>query len=193
MNRESFVPEVGPCGSCWESFVPHMRWEGVCWESFVPKRRGVVLVGRDLFRRGTFRVCSCRASATHRRPILTLGPCSALDTGGGGGFAPCKALWRRVASVSHPCMAQFPPFGSGAAVVCSGVALKSQTTSVKNTENGLLVAKWSALWAQRCLAWCACSHVNPLLRVLTRSIARKPAIESVSGAAQARISGLTCA
>ena len=206
VSWESFVPEVGPCGSCWESFVPHMRWEGACWESFVPhmrwegvcwesfvphmrcegvcwesfvpevgpcgscwesfvpKRRGVVLVGRDLFRRGTFRVCSCRAYATHRRPSLTLGPCSALDTGGGGGFAPCKALWRRVASVSHPCMAQFPPFGSGAAVVCSGVALKSQTTSVKNTENGLLVAKWSALWAQRCLAWCACSHANPLLR-----------------------------
>ena len=92
-------------------------------------------------------------------------PCSALDTGSGGDFAPCEALWRRVAGVSHPCMAQFPPFGSGAAVVCSGVALKSQTTSVKNTENGLLVAKWSALWAQRCLAWCACSHANPLLRV----------------------------
>ena len=120
-------------------------------------------------------------------------PCSALDTGSGGGFAPCEALWRRVAGVSHPCMAQFPPLGSGAAVVCSGVAPKSQTTSVKNTENGLLVAKWSALWAQRCLAWCACSHANPLLRVLTRSIARKPAIESVSGAAQDRISGLTCA
>ena len=172
-----------------ESFVPHIRCEGVCWESFVPKRRGVVLVGRDLFRRGTFRVCSCRASYTHRRPSLALGPCSTLDTGGGGGFAPCEALCRCVASVSHPCMAQFPPFGSGAAVVCSGVALKSQTTSVKNTENGLLVAKWSALWAQRCLAWCACSHVNPLLRVLNRSIARKPAIESVGGSAQARISG----
>ena len=27
-SRESFVPEVGPCGSCWESFVPHMRCEG---------------------------------------------------------------------------------------------------------------------------------------------------------------------
>ena len=37
------------------------------------------------------------------------------------------------------------------------------------------------------------SHVNPLLRAVTRYIARKPAIESVGGAAQARISGLTCA
>ena len=35
-------------------------------------------------------------------------------------------------------------------------------------------------------------HANPLLRVLIRYIARKPAIESVGGAAQARISGLTC-
>ena len=74
---------------------------GVCWESFVPKRRGVVLVGRDLFRRGTFRVCSCRASATHRCPILALGLCSALDTGGGGGFAALGAGCRRVAGVSR--------------------------------------------------------------------------------------------
>ena len=51
-----------------------------------------------------------------------------------------SACRRRVA----PLMLQFPPIGGGAAVVCSGVALKSQTTSVKNTENGLLVAKWSA-------------------------------------------------
>ena len=28
VSWESFVPEVGPCGSCWESFVPHMRCEG---------------------------------------------------------------------------------------------------------------------------------------------------------------------
>ena len=84
-----------------ESFVPHIRCEGVCWESFVPKRRGVVLVGRDLFRRGTFRVCSCRASYTHRRPSLALGPCSTLDTGGGGGFAALEAGWLRVAGVSY--------------------------------------------------------------------------------------------
>ena len=36
-SGESFVPEVGPCGSCWESFVPHMRRGWVCGESFVPE------------------------------------------------------------------------------------------------------------------------------------------------------------
>ena len=82
-------------------FCPAHAVRGVCWESFVPKRRGVVLVGRDLFRRGTFRVCSCRASATHRCPILALGLCSALDTGGGGGFAALGAGCRRVAGVSR--------------------------------------------------------------------------------------------
>ena len=129
VSWESFVPEVGPCGSCWESFVPHMRWEGACWESFVPEVgprgscwesfvphmrcegcAGRVLyrkwgraarAGRDLFRRGTFRVCSCRVSATHRCPILALGPCSALDTGSGGGFAALGAGCRRVAGVSR--------------------------------------------------------------------------------------------
>ena len=36
------------------------------------------------------------------------------------------------------------------------------------------------------------SHANPLMRALTRNIARKPAIWSVGGAAHAHISGLTC-
>ena len=35
------------------------------------------------------------------------------------------------------------------------------------------------------------SHANPLLRVLTHSIARKPASESMGGAAHVRISGPT--
>ena len=36
-------------------------------------------------------------------------PCSALDTGGGGGFALHEAFWRRVAGVSDPRVVQFPP------------------------------------------------------------------------------------
>ena len=36
-----------------------------------------------------------------------------------------------------------------------------------------------------------CSHVNPLLRAVTRYVAHKPAILSVGGAAQVRISGPT--
>ena len=42
---------------------------------------------------------------------------------------------------------EIPPIGGGAAEVRGGVAPTSQTTSVKNADNGLLVAKWSALWA----------------------------------------------
>ena len=37
-----------------------------------------------------------------------------------------------------------------------------------------------------------CSHVNLLLRAVTRYVARKPAIWSVGGSAQARISGSAC-
>ena len=91
--------------------------------------------------------------------------------------------------MSDPRVVQFPPTGGGADAVCGGGAPKPQTTSVKNTENGLLVAKWSAFWAHQCLAVVRCSHVNPLLRVSTRDTARKPAMWSVGGAAQARISG----
>ena len=110
-----------------------------------------------------------------------------------GGFAPCEAFLRRVAGVSDPRVVQFPPIGDGAAAVRGGMAPKSQTTSVKDVENGVLWARWSTFWAHQCLAVVRCSHVNPLLRVLTRTIARKPAMWSVGGAAQARMSGLTCA
>ena len=99
------------------------------------------------------------------------------------------ACRRRVA----PLHGAIPPIGGGVAAVRGGVVPTLQTTSVKNADNGLLVAKWSEFWAHQCLAVVRCSHVNPLLRVLTRTIARKPAIENVGGAAQARISGPTCA
>ena len=59
----------------------------------------------------------------------------------GGGFALHEALLRRVAGVSNPRVVQFPPTGGGADAVCGGVVPKSQTTSAKNTENELLVAK----------------------------------------------------
>ena len=49
---------------------------------------------------------------------------------------------------------QFPPSAGNASVALVGVALKAQTTSVKNADNGLLCAKWSALWAQLCRTWC---------------------------------------
>ena len=89
-------------------------------------------------------------------------------------------------------MVQFPPFAGGElairggevvvrggeVVVRGGVAPKVQTTSVKNADNGVSWARWSALWSQRRLASCvartrtrycvrspAISHANPLLSV----------------------------
>ena len=65
-------------------------------------------------------------------------------------------------------MVQFPPFGGGEVevrdgevtvrggevTVQGGEAPKVQTTSAKNADNGVSWARWSALWAQRCPAWC---------------------------------------
>ena len=82
------------------------------------------------------------------------GPAGALHAGGGGGFTALEAFLRRVVGVSEPWMASFPPIGGGVAAVRGGVVPTLQTTSVKNTDNGLLVAKWSAFWAHQCLAWC---------------------------------------
>ena len=53
------------------------------------------------------------------------------------------ACRRRVA----PLMVQIPPFGGGEVTVRGGKAPKSQTTSVKNTENRVLRLRWSAFWA----------------------------------------------
>ena len=154
VSRESFIPEMRRGRACRESFVPHMRCEGCAGRVLYRKLGRAARAGRDLFRRGTFRVFSCRASATHRHPSLALGSLRCAPCQWWWGFCSIRswlsACCRRVA----PLMLQFPPLGGGAAVVCSGVAPTSQTTSVKNTENGLLVAKWSAFWAQRCLAWC---------------------------------------
>ena len=98
--------------------------------------------------------------------------------GCGGGFAPCEALCRRVAGVSEPWMASFPPVGGGATATSGGVAAKVQTHWTKVAENGLFWLNGSALWRICCLSWCvvrtrtrycepkpAISHVNPLLRV----------------------------
>ena len=96
----------------------------------------------------------CRAFAAHGHCGRVLRAPGVLHAGGDGGFALHEAFLRRVAGVSDPRVVQFPPIGDGAAAVRGGVAPKVQTTSVKNAENGLLVAKWSAFWRIRCLSWC---------------------------------------
>ena len=60
-----------------------------------------------------------------------------------------SACRRRVA----PLLVQFPPFGGGEVAARGGVVPNVQTTSAKNADNGQSWARWSALWAQRRLAW----------------------------------------
>ena len=108
--------------ACWANFFAEMSLEGWCWASFFAPTGAVP------------RTC--------RR-------CGALQVGGGGGFALHEAFLRRVAGVSNPRVVQFPPTGGGEAAVCGGGAPEPQTTSVKNADNGLLVVKWSAFWANR--------------------------------------------
>ncbi len=78
-------------------------------------------------------------------------PSGSLRTGAGGVFLH-EAFWWRVADVSDPRVAKFFSFGGGEVVVSGSAVLKVQTTSVKNVENGVLWVRWSAFWAQRCLA-----------------------------------------
>ena len=85
----------------------------------------------------------------------------ALHAGGDGGFALHEAFLRRVVGVSDPRVVQFPPFGGGEVAAWGGAAPKTQTTSVKNAEKGVLWAKWSAIWAQRRFGVVCCAHVGP--------------------------------
>ena len=78
-----------------------------------------------------------------------------------GGFAPCEALWRRVAGVSEAWLASFPPVGGGATVTSGGVAAKVQTHWTKVAENGLFWLNGSALWRICCLSWCVVRTQTP--------------------------------
>ena len=133
-------------------------------------RAGRVFSRKSRWRGGAGRFISRQAAL--RRSWRRRG---ALRAGCDGGFALHDALLRRVVGVSDPRVVQFPPIGDGAAAVRGGMAPKSQTTSVKDVENGVLWARWSTFWAHQCLAVVRCSHVNPLLRAVTRYIAREPA------------------
>ena len=94
-------------------------------------------------------------------------------TGNGGGFCSMRSLLSACRRHVAPLVMQIPLFGSGEVViqgsevtvqggevtvrgtevaVRGGEVSKSQTTSAKNVENGLSWARWSAFWAQRCLA-----------------------------------------
>ena len=112
-----------------------------------------------------------------------------LQAGVGGGFALHEALWLRVAGVSEPHVVQVPRLVSE----CEGY--DDQSADRRGEKRGRRAASGEVvcvLGAPASVVAC-CSHVNPLLRAVTRYVARKPAILSVGGAAQVRISGPTCA
>ena len=71
-----------------------------------------------------------------------------------GGFCTIRSLATACRRRVAPLMLQFPPFAGGEVAVQGGEAPKQQTTSAKNANNGVSWARWSALWAQRCPAWC---------------------------------------
>ena len=112
-----------------------------------------VLAGRVFSRKSRWRGRAGRVFSREPALCRSWKQLGALQTGGGG-VAPCEALWRRVAGVSEAWMASFPPVGGGATATSGGVAAKVQTHWTKVTENGLFWLNGSALWRICCLSWC---------------------------------------
>ena len=119
-----------------------------------PKFGVFVLAGRVFSRKGRWRGRAGRVFSRRLALCRSWKQRGALQTGGGGGFAPCEALWRRVAGVSEPWMASFPPVGGGTTATSGGVAAKVQTHWTKVAENGLFWLNGTALWRICCLSWC---------------------------------------
>ena len=65
-------------------------------------------------------------------------------------------------------MASFPPIGGGELAVCGGVVAKVQTHWGEKSPKMALLAEWVCDLAESIAVVVRCSHVNPLLRVLTR-------------------------
>ena len=123
---------------------------------------------------------------TYRHAVSFSGTFGALVTGGarsyplrnglqagvGGGFALHEALWLRVARVSEPHVLQFPRVASE----CEGCG--SQSADRLGEKRGRRAGSGEVvcvLGATASVVAC-CSHVNPLLRAVTRYVARKSAI-----------------
>ena len=70
-----------------------------------------------------------------------------------GDFALHEAVRGRVIGVSDPHVVQFPPINRVQAMTHVGLVPKTQTTSLNSAGNTRILAKWSALWAQRHQAW----------------------------------------
>ena len=96
--------KVRPAALCHRESAKKVRPARSNW----PKFSVLALAGRVFSRRCRWRGCAGRASSRQLALRRSWMRCGALQGGCGGGFAPCEALWRRVAGVSEAWMASFP-------------------------------------------------------------------------------------
>ena len=182
-------PKIGGLWRAGRTFSRKRGWRGGIGRVFSRVSGGGVVPGEFC------RVCRHAVSFSGTFGALVTGCArsyplrNGLQAGVGGGFALHEALWLRVAGVSEPHVVQFPRLVSE----CEGY--DDQSADRRGEKRGRWAARGEVvcvLGAPASVVAC-CSHVNPLLRAVTRYVARKPAILSVGGAAQVRISGPTCA
>ena len=134
------------------------------------------------------------AGPRHRGQALRAAtPTSALQTGGRWGFCTTRSLRAACRRRVGPSCSAIPPVWWRRGRRLRWYGRRSADPLGEKSPKPTVLAEWVCVLADVVSVVARWSHVNPLLRAATRYIARKPAIENVGGAAQARISGLTCA
>ena len=111
---------------------------------------------------------------------------------GHGGFALHEAVRGRVIGVSDPHVVQFPPNQPCATHDARGAGAQNADHLAEKCLKCTDIGEVVCTLGESVAVIACCLHMNPILRVVTRYVARKPLNMHVGGAAHARTSGLPC-
>ena len=150
----------------------------MCWESFVPTGSGVVVVGRVVSCSGVVLVS---VGGLWQRPGAAHGHCAGLSVP----LAFSMPVAMGVLHYTKPSCGVSPACRTP--VSCNspdwwrrgrdlrGCGRQSAAPLGENSQMTMVLVEWVCVLAGSVSVVVRCSYVNPLLRAVTRSIAREPA------------------
>ena len=150
-EQGEFCPEAARCGSCWASCV-------VLWRSPRASRRAMAAPWRCSWALRSGSPCPRRSPRRWRWGFCTT-------------RSPLPACRRRVA----PLHGAIPPDWWRRGRDLRGCGRHSAAPLGENSQMTMVLFEWVCVLAGSVSVVVRCSYVNPLLRAVTRSIAREPA------------------